>query len=136
MLLEEHTFGPSGHYVETTVKITAEQNDALEGIQIYDEYKAYYWAEMVSWLNNGDVRPTGDLVLRAKGAHYVISLNSSDSYVDAGGQKYEVKFTSGPHRGQTFVCNKVWQQGEIPDELLHILVDNGTIRSIPVVIPY
>ncbi|PGK52015.1 hypothetical protein CN918_29950 [Priestia megaterium] len=135
MLLEEHTFEPSGHGVETTVKITTEQNDVLEEIQVYDEYKAYYWAEMVSWLNNGDVRPTGDLVLRAKGAHYVISLNSVNFPLGADGQHYEVKFTSGSHRGQTFVCSNILQQGEIPDELLHILVDNGTIRSISVVTP-
>jgi len=102
-----------------TVNVTEEQAKALDEIAKIKEFDAYFWAEKVEWLNNGDIYD-GCKVARINGEHYTIGSETS-GMKGMGGRKYRIKFNNG----EVVETTNLWHQGDIPEQLKDILVDNA-----------
>ena len=90
------------------------------------EFSALFWASKVEWLNNDDLTEDGNRVVRINGKHMVFDKeHDTDGFRGFGGRMFIVKFTNGKHKGQVVNSTNTWYQGEIPEELRSILVDNA-----------
>jgi hypothetical protein len=122
----ERTYAPKGYSVSATVKLTKEQANILDKMAEKSEFNALFWAVKVEWLNNGDINSNGEKVVRINGEHYVIgSENAPGSFRGFGGRKFVIKFIDGNHKDKIVTTTNLWCQGDIPEELRHILKDNA-----------
>ncbi|SFJ63034.1 hypothetical protein SAMN02799624_05258 [Paenibacillus sp. UNC496MF] len=95
-----------------------------------EKNRAFYrdfWSEYVDAMNNGDrLVDDGRIVARINGEHYVIGFEDEKGYFRGhGGNTFVLRFTSGPHAGQTYRTTNLWAQGKISHGFEKILTDNA-----------
>ena len=101
-----------------------EQIMALKEVEKHDAFGAYFWAQKVLWMNNGDVTDGGNKVLRtANGEHYTVCPENAGMKGHAG-RKFNYKYIG---KDEEYVTTNLWSQGRIPEELKDILKPNAII---------
>jgi hypothetical protein len=118
--LVQRTYDPKGYLCDITVNVTEEQAIALDKLWEKKEFDAYFWAEKVQWLNNNNTDEYNYKVARINGQHHIIG-NEGSQHKGCGGRKHIIKFKDG----KIVETTNLWHQGEIPEELKNILVDNA-----------
>ena len=91
-------------------------------------HSAAFWDEKVALRGAGDVTSSGAKVARISGTHYILGKQGSGVPSDMrgmAGREHFIRFTSGPHSGQTVRCCDLWYQGEIPGDYRDRLPDNA-----------
>lgn len=131
MNMVNRTYSPSGYSCSITVEVTEEQAIALDKLEEVNEFDAYFWAEKVKWLNNGDLTDDNQKVVRYNNYHYVIGPEAEGSFPwrGCGGAKHIAEFTTGHRKGSKVISTNIWHQGDIPELLKDILKDNGIIKQ-------
>jgi hypothetical protein len=67
----KRTYDPKGYLCSITVEVTEEQAKRLDLIAKRKEFDAYFWAEKIQWLNNGDLINDNCKVFRVNGTHMI-----------------------------------------------------------------
>jgi len=123
--LVERTYESNGMLDNIKVKVTPEQAKALDRLAERDNFSAYFWAEKVQWMYNGDKTEDGRKVFRVNGLHYVAGSEEPSTMRGCGGAHWKFEYLSDAHEDKIVESTNVWHQGDIPEELTSILVNNA-----------
>ena len=115
------TYEPKGYSAKITFEATTEQVNALDKLAEKKEFNAFFWAEKVVWLNNGNKTEDGQKVARIDGRHYVIGSEDDTGFRGFSGHEFKIKLNNG----EEIITKNLWHQGSIPEELKEILIDNA-----------
>lgn len=118
------TYSTKGNDMVVNGKFTEEQIEALNQLS---GFTRVFWSEKVLWMNNGDVTSNGDKTLRTEsGRHFTAS---KDNIMKGfGGREFIVTMLDEGGENE-FRTTNLWDQGEIPREIRHILYPNATIKQ-------
>lgn len=121
----ELTFAPEGYSDSFTGKFTEEQAKALKKLEEKEAFEAYFWAEKIDWMNNGNVTESNHIAIRTEnGNHYTISTHKG-LFQGHSGREFIVIMENG----EKIKTSNLWHQGEIPSELRNILTQNAIVKQ-------
>jgi hypothetical protein len=116
------------------MKTVKEQNLSANQIAVFNrsnerEFTKQFWAEKVSWKNQGDVTDYGNKTVRINGEHFVVGEENVTQMKGHGGRQFTIEFLNGAHKGQVITTTNLWHQGDVPSSLKTVLPDNA--RFVP-----